>query len=77
MAVSALRCARCGGELVRGATTHRMTRAGYTLSVSELPAWVCAQCGQALLGDEQNDTLREIAAYLDDRVQWLRRDWHA
>ena len=53
-------------------TSHRLAGAGYRLELDDVLTWVCLQCGEMVLGDEQRATLSHIAQLLETYVQNLR-----
>lgn len=55
-------CVICGrGSLEPGRTTSTMNRGRATVVVREVPARICADCGEAYFDGETTDRLLEIA----------------
>ena len=67
-----MRCLQCKGDLERGTTTYTDTRNGYVIVLNEVPAWVCRQCGEALLDAEAVRGIQEVLSTLDAGVNKLR-----
>jgi len=70
-----MKCAQCGGKLTHQRTSYTIARSGYHLTVNDIPAWVCTQCGQPLFDDEQSATLERLIAALDAGAERLRTVW--
>jgi YgiT-type zinc finger domain-containing protein len=56
------RCPLCGGEKQRGTTTFAVDLKFGVVVVSEVPAFVCAQCGDAWIDDPVAAKLESIVA---------------
>jgi len=48
-----MECCHCKGKLVRGSTPFSADRNGYHVTWESVPAWVCAQCGEALIEEHE------------------------
>jgi YgiT-type zinc finger domain-containing protein len=66
-------CPQCKGELERGTATYTDTRSGYTIVLQDVPAWVCAQCGEPLFESEAVRGIQDVLGAVDERVARLRR----
>ncbi len=44
---------------------------GYQLVIDNLPAYVCQQCGQYLIRDEEVEMIQKILLELEDKVQQM------
>jgi YgiT-type zinc finger domain-containing protein len=67
-----MRCLQCKGDLERGTTTYTDTRNGYVIVLNEVPAWVCRQCGEALLDADAVRGIQQVLVTLDEGVSKLR-----
>ncbi len=65
------KCFYCKGSLERGKTSFTVTRKGYHLIIDDVPAWVCRQCGEALLDEEVVDLIQEMVREMDARMERL------
>ena len=43
-----MECLNCGGPLQVGKASYVVNRHGYHLIIDDVPAFICAQCGQPL-----------------------------
>ena len=44
-----MECIYCKGSLVRKQVPYTVVRRGYQLIISDVPAWVCEQCGEPMV----------------------------
>jgi YgiT-type zinc finger domain-containing protein len=64
-------CVHCGGKLERGAAPFHADRSGYHVHWDAVPAWVCAQCGEAMFDTQEVDAIQAGLAALDAHVREL------
>ena len=58
-----MRCVICkGGEVKPGTTSFTIERGAMTLVLKEVPARVCAQCGEGYFDEATTQRIEEIAA---------------
>lgn len=65
-------CLHCGGEMVRGLAPIHLDRSGVHLQLDAVPAWVCAQCGEALFDEAAVDSVQSILAAVDEQTERLK-----
>lgn len=68
-----MKCLYCKGELKQGTTTYVINRHGYHLTIDNLVAYVCSQCGEALLDESAVKVIQQIADDLDMRMSSLQQ----
>lgn len=64
-------CAICGGSVAPGEATIPFVRGRRVLSIRDVPAHVCGDCGEAYLAGPVVDRVQELLAELealDDEV---------
>ncbi len=66
-----MECYFCRGTLRKGESSYTVTRRGYHLIVDKIPAWVCAQCGEALFEEAQVDAIQKLVEKADQGVSAL------
>ena len=66
-----MKCIHCQGELERGAVPFHVDRRSYHVTLDNIPAWVCTQCGEALFDEEQVDAVQDLMAVLDRKSKRL------
>ncbi len=60
-----MECLYCKSTLVRQRVTYTATRKGYHLIIDDVPAWVCARCGEPLYGEQTVDMIQEMLRQVD------------
>lgn len=66
-----MNCLYCKGKLVRGITAYTADRNGYHLTWSTVPAWVCTQCGEALIEEQEVKRIQDALKNLDRETEAL------
>jgi len=64
-----MECLYCKGSLIRKRTSYTASRKGYHLILHDVPAWVCAQCGEPLFEEETISAIQRILQGLDARLE--------
>jgi len=64
-----MECLYCRGALVRDKVSYAATRKGYDLIIHDVPAWVCAQCGEPLFDEKTVDAIQEVLRGVDIRLK--------
>jgi len=59
-------CHYCRGRMKKGAIPYHVDRRGYHLSFDDVPAWVCAQCGQAYVEEREAEEIEKVIRTLDE-----------
>lgn len=60
-----MECIHCKGKLKRGTAPFNVERQGYHIHWSNIPAWVCSQCGEPYFESQEVDTIQKALAILD------------
>jgi YgiT-type zinc finger domain-containing protein len=68
-----MKCIHCGGEMFRSPAPFHIDRRSIHLSLEALPAWVCRQCGEVYLAENEVDSIEEILRAVDAQAEKLRR----
>ena len=58
-------CARCGGSLDQGMTTIPFVRGDRVITIRDVPAEVCGDCGEGYLSGPVTDAVQELVAKLE------------
>ena len=66
-----MECIHCHGTLERGRTSYMVNRKGYHLIIDHVPAWICAQCGEALFDEETVEAIQAMLHQVDRRAESL------
>ena len=66
-----MKCMHCQGEMKRGTVPFHVDRKGCHLLLDEVPAWVCAQCGEAYFGEREVDAIQDLVASVEEKAEAL------
>ena len=66
-----MKCVHWQGKLERGCAPFHATRKGYHLTLENLPAWICAQCGETYFDEQQSAAIQETLQKLDEQAERL------
>lgn len=68
-----MKCMQCQGEMKRSTAPFHIDRKGVHLSLDNVPAWVCKQCGEAYLEDSEVDSIQAIIQAVEQQAQKLAK----
>lgn len=60
-----MECPECRGPMSKGTAPVDMHRKGYHVFWEAVPAWACAQCGEAIFEGGEVDSLQNALRLLD------------
>ncbi|NOQ45381.1 MAG: YgiT-type zinc finger protein [Desulfobulbaceae bacterium] len=66
-----MECLHCKGKMVRGNAPFSADRNGYHISWESVPAWVCTQCGEILLEENEVGHIQKALQQLDHETMAL------
>ncbi len=66
-----MKCIHCQGEMKRGAAPFHVDREGCHLLLDTVPAWVCAQCGEAYFEEKEVDAIQDLVRSLQEKAKGL------
>lgn len=66
-----MKCMHCRGTMAKGTAPFHIDKKGYHLTLDEVPAWVCQQCGEVYFDEPQVDSIQEIIKKLEDGTNRL------
>jgi YgiT-type zinc finger domain-containing protein len=64
-----MRCIYCRGEMERKTAPFQIDREGYHLTLEEVPAWVCGQCGECYFEDREVDRIQAVISTVDEKAR--------
>jgi len=67
-----MKCIHCKGAMVRQSAPFQIDRKGYHLTLDEIPAWVCSQCGEVYFEEPEVDAIQEVIQSLDKKTKKLQ-----
>ena len=68
-----MKCPHCQGTMKQGTAPIHIDRGGCHITIDNVPAWVCEQCGQPLFEEQQVETIQDIAQAVDEKARPLQR----
>jgi YgiT-type zinc finger domain-containing protein len=60
-----MKCLSCQGTMARGTAPCPIDRQGYHFLLDTMPAWVCAQCGEAYFDEAAVEARQEVSRSID------------
>ena len=68
-----MKCMHCRGEISRGKAPFNIDRKEIQIRLSNVPAWICEQCGEAFFEETEVDAIQEIIRSIEDKAIKLSR----
>lgn len=68
-----MKCMHCLGEMEKTTAPFHIDRKGVHLSLDDIPAWVCKQCGEPYFEDTEVDTIQAIIKTVDQQANKLAK----
>lgn len=66
-----MKCMYCQGEMKKGTVPFHTDRDGVHVSLDEIPAWVCSQCGESYFEGNEVDAMQVLIKAIEDQTQNL------
>lgn len=66
-----MKCIHCQGIMKRGTAPMHIDRKGYHLTLDNVPAWICNQCGEALFEENEVDSVQELIKVIEQKAKPL------
>lgn len=66
-----MKCIHCQGVMERKTAPFQIDRKDYHLTLDNVPAWVCSQCGEAYFEGREVDKIQETIRAIDERTKEL------
>jgi len=63
-----MKCMHCRGQMQRASARFHVDRKGVHLSLDDVPAWVCKQCGEPYFEEQQVDRIQAILRAVDEQA---------
>lgn len=68
-----MKCMHCQGEMTRGNAPFHIDHGNVHISLDEVPAWICTQCGEPYFEESEVDAMQEIIKAVDEQTDKLAR----
>lgn len=63
-----MNCMHCQGKMKKGSAPFHVDRKGIHLSLDEVPAWICEQCGQAYFEEHEVEAIRRMITAIEKQT---------
>lgn len=67
-----MKCLYCGGEMERSVSTYTVDRKDYHLFIKEIPAYICARCGEKYFGEEEVEAIQKLIQKVEAELEEVR-----
>jgi YgiT-type zinc finger domain-containing protein len=61
----------CHGEMVRGSAPFHIDRKNVHISLDNVPAWICAQCGEVYFEETEVNAVQDVIRAVDEQAEKL------
>ncbi len=72
-AIRRMKCMYCKTEMKSGTAPFYIDRKGLHITLDEVPAWVCPQCGEVYFEDKEVDSVQALIRVVEEKSQNLPR----
>ena len=66
-----MKCIHCQGQMKKATMPFHIDRKGLHLTLDQVPAWVCQQCGEIYFEEKEVDSIQELLRTLEDKTRDL------
>lgn len=63
-----MECMYCQTEMNKGTAPFHIDRKGVHVSLDEIPAWVCSQCGESYFEEKEVDVIQELVNAVEEQT---------
>jgi len=64
-----MKCMYCGGKMERTRSTYTIDRDGYHLFIKDVPAYVCAKCGEKHFQESEVALIQQLIRDLEKSLE--------
>jgi len=68
-----MKCMYCEAQMKKGTAPFHIDRKGVHVSLDEVPAWVCPQCGEAYFEQQEVDSMQALVKAVEEKSQRFAR----
>ena len=66
-----MKCMHCKGEMKRGKVPFHMDRKGVHLTLDDVAAWVCNQCGESYFEETEVESIQAMIQAVEQEAKKL------
>lgn len=63
-----MKCIYCQAEMKKGTVPFHIDRKGVHVSLDEIPAWVCPQCGETYFEEEEVNSMQALVKAVEEQA---------
>jgi YgiT-type zinc finger domain-containing protein len=63
-----MRCLYCQAEMKKGTAPLHIDRQGIHISLDDVPAWVCPQCGEPFFEEKDVDSIQGLIKAVEEQA---------
>lgn len=64
-----MKCMYCQAEMRRGTVPFHIDSKGIHVSLDEVPAWVCPQCGESFFEEHEVDSMQALVKAVEEQTK--------
>lgn len=64
-----MKCVYCQSEMTKSTAPFHIDRGGVHISLDEVPAWVCPQCGESYFEESEVDSMQALVKVVEKQTQ--------
>jgi YgiT-type zinc finger domain-containing protein len=68
-----MKCLHCQGVMTRGKAPFHIDRRGVHITLDDVPAWVCNQCGEPYFEEQEVDAIQDLIEFVDEKSEALAK----
>ena len=62
----------CKGKMKRRTAPFQIDRKGYHLTLDQIPAWICTQCGEVYFEESEVEAIQRVIQSVDEGTKRLQ-----
>lgn len=66
-----MKCIHCQAVMKHGTAPLHIDRNGCHVTIDNVPAWVCQQCGEAYFEEQEVDTIQDLIRMVERKANKL------
>lgn len=67
-----MKCLYCQGEMKKRTTPFHIDKNGCHLTLDNIPAWICSQCGEPYFDEGEVDAIQDMIRSLEQKTKALK-----
>ena len=68
-----MKCIYCKAEMMKSTASFHIDRKGVHVSLDDVPAWVCPQCGEAYFEEQEVDSMQALVRAVEKQKEKLAK----